>query len=416
MSDLEKYFCIVPWVEVHINADGSYHTCGTQPIPLLTNENNIKNMSIEEWVNSTSQNATRLLKSQGLYEPACDSCMREDVSNGISKRTRENLKSNIDLINFYPTFNQSPDLKYFEYSRENNGQSNYPKPNSFHFSLGNECNLACRMCGPGCSSSLATKLKKEEGYTGPIGINWTSDDNAWNHLVDYMCANENLEFVHVIGGEPFMNPRFEELIDRLITAGKTDIRYFGFTTNGTRINQSIIEKLNQFRYVDIGVSIECGGELNDMTRRGSSYQTVLDNIDLYLQYKKPTMNIVVRPVPSALTVHTIDELFKWCVSRQIDVMSNIIGNPVHLRINQLPPSIKSRLIDQLMQWEFSELPTERAHPRDASRFKEHIDNEVKSIINALRQDNDPAQTEILYQKLQSWGWLDNERINHFFIT
>ena len=28
-----KIFCIVPWVEVHINADGTYHTCGAQPNP-----------------------------------------------------------------------------------------------------------------------------------------------------------------------------------------------------------------------------------------------------------------------------------------------------------------------------------------------------------------------------------------------
>ena len=29
--NLEKVFCNVPWYEIHINADGTYHTCGAQP-------------------------------------------------------------------------------------------------------------------------------------------------------------------------------------------------------------------------------------------------------------------------------------------------------------------------------------------------------------------------------------------------
>ena len=228
-----QVFCNIPWVEVHINADGTYHSCGAQPNTvsntLSGTFNNVHQLTIPEWINTTHQCNARLGKLNGVSESLCGMCYKEESVGSSSKRVKENLKSGISQLHFVKDYVSSPHYPMFEYSTGHGGKTDNLRPFSFHISLGNECNLACKMCGPTASSRLAAEGIKEGTYHGPVLMNWTKDDTSWNHVVDYMCSTEDLRFVHIIGGEPLMNRRFEDLVDRLLVANKTDI-YFGFTT------------------------------------------------------------------------------------------------------------------------------------------------------------------------------------------
>lgn len=415
-----KVFCNIPWIEVHINADGTYHSCGAQPNTvsntLSGTFNNVHQLTIPEWINSRHQCQARMNKLNGVSEELCGMCYKEEAVGSASKRIKENLKSYIRSTkeNFEKDFLRSKELSHFNYSKENAGQSDLLHPHSYHISLGNECNLACKMCGPTASSRLAVELKKSNEYLGPTLMDWTRDSWAWNHVVNYMCETENLQFVHIIGGEPLLNPRFENLIDRLLDAGKTDI-YFGFTTNGTVFNPELIKKLNAFRHVDIGISIEASGALNDYIRQGSSTQTVLDNIDLYLKHRQEGhVYITARVVPSALSVHTLDDLYRWCIDRKLDVVSNVLVWPEYQQIQQLPSDVKARLLEQYSKWEYSNPESGISDPRDPNKFREHIDNEVRAIVNCLQLPNDLNLTQQLYQQLASWHWLGNEDIGKYF--
>jgi sulfatase maturation enzyme AslB (radical SAM superfamily) len=416
---VSKVFCNIPWTEVHINADGSYHSCGAQPNTITRTPEaakyNVHTMSIEDWVNSEHQRNARLNKLAGNSEPLCAMCYKEEELGSSSKRLKENLKSGIHPIKFEESFARSPDYAAFKYSADNLGHSTM-RPNSFHISLGNECNLACRMCTPMASSKIAVEQIKQGLFSGSARMNWTDDNTAWENVVNYVCSTPNLEFVHLIGGEPLLNPKFEELIDRLLLAGKTDI-YLGFTTNGTVVNVPLIEKLNAFRHVDIGVSVECMGPLNDYIRRGSNYETVLNNIETYLKHRKEAhVYVTVRPVPSALSVHTLDELYRWCVDRKVDVMTNILVRPAFMQIQNLPEDIKHRLLIQYKHWQFSEPFPGPSNPRDPNRFKEHIDSEIKAIIKALQEPSNEHYTNELYEKLSLWHWLDQDDIAKYFET
>ncbi len=418
---VSKVFCIVPWFEVHINADGTYHTCGAQPgpgrvpfPPDWVQTHNVHAMRLEDWINSQYQRQVRLDKLAGKREPRCQMCYNEEISGSSSKRVKENLKCKIDHLDFESTYSHSPDVYWFEYSRSNQGLTDFVRPTSYHISLGNECNYACKMCGPWASSQLAVEGLKNGTYSGPARLNWTEDDQAWQHVTDYMCETENLKFVHLIGGEPMMNPRFEQLIDKLLAHGRTDI-YLGYTTNGSLVDPDLIKKLNAFRHVDIGISIECLGPLNDAIRKGTRTQEVLTNIETYLQYKKEAhVYITVRPVPSALSVHTLDDLYRWCADRKIDVMTNILSGPEHLQIRQLPQEIKDRLLEQYQRWEFSEPLPGTSDPRDPNRFREHIDAEIRAVQYWLQQPGDSDLTQKLYEQIKTWGWFDRPEIAKFF--
>ncbi len=391
-------YCTVPWNEVHINADGSYHTCGAQPNRVSGTEFAVKHcvqkMTIREWMQSQYQFQQRSDKLAGVPSELCEICYSEERVGSSSKRTRELQKYST------PVFFKQADI--------------VPLPTSYHISLGNECNLACKMCTPWYSSKIASQQKQLGLYKGPSRLNWTEDETAWNNVVDTMCNTPNLSAVHIIGGEPLLNSKFSDLVDRLLAARKTNI-YLGFTTNGTIFDSKLVNNLKSFRHVDIGISIECIGELNDYIRQGSSYQAVLDNIDLYLKHRiENKVYVTLRAVPSALSVHTLDSLFLWCVDRELDVMTNMLVSPDYLQIQNLPADVKNRLLTQYRRWVFGDSPTTNSNPRDPTRYREHIDKEVKAIIKALEQPNIPAKTKELYEKLSLWHWVDNRDIAKYF--
>lgn len=418
--DKKKYFCNVPWLEVKINADGSYQTCGAQRnVISYTSDKekyNVFNLSIKDWINSDHQARSRLGKVKGQHDNLCQLCYSEESVGSTSKRIRELHKSFIKIEQFDYTYNKSPYRLLFEYSLNNNGLTDNLVPNSYHLSIGNECNLACRFCSPHHSSKIAVERIQEGSYTGPAKMNWTENTEVWNRITDEICKNKELKFLHIIGGETLLNPKFENLIDKLIEANNTDI-YVGFTTNGTLFSQTLMEKLNQFRHVDIGISVETADRLNDYIRKGSDTPGVLTTIENYNSFVSEShIYVTVRPVPSALSVHRLDGLYQWCVDRKIDVMTNILSQPAHLQIQSLPRDIKNRLLEQYNKWVFTEPLAGNWDPRDPNRFKEHIDNEIRSIINALQQDNNPDYTRDLYNKLKLWGWLDDPYTSKFFET
>jgi len=392
----------MPWQEIHINADGSYQTCGDQ-IKDFLHENafretyNVRNMTPEAWMRCQFQTQARLDKLNGVANPACAMCYTEEAAGKSSKRLRE-----IEKFKVIPAAFKQSDLVY--------------EPISYHLSLGNECNLACKMCNPLASSRIASELKQQCQYTGPVIENWTNDDALWNRTIDSMLANKNFKFLHIIGGEPLINRRLEPLLDQLIAAGKTDLKYVGFTTNATVYNQQIMEKLAQFRYVDVGVSIETADRLNDFIRKGSDTKTILANTEQFLQHRRPgRLAITIRTVPSALSVPSIDSLMQWCADRCADVMSNTLVSPEYMQMRHLPQDVKRRLIDRLNRWPYSEPAPEGAHSRDERYYKAHIDAELRAILRQLELPNDAAKTEQLYDQLGRWGWLDDAEIRQHFV-
>ena len=71
---MSKVFCNVPWKEVHINADGTYHSCGAQPNKISGSIDagtyNVFKMTIPEWINSQHQIYSRRIIASLLCQPA----------------------------------------------------------------------------------------------------------------------------------------------------------------------------------------------------------------------------------------------------------------------------------------------------------------------------------------------------------
>ena len=394
---LEKVFCTVPWYEIHINADGTYHTCGSQPNTISGTPDaeifNIDNMPIEEYFNDRKMCNVRIAKLDGVPEPLCELCYGEEDSNNYSKRQRELLKSVIFAgKNFQRSYEQSPFAKHAAYTKENQGKTNIT-PISYHVSLGNECNLACKMCDLKSSSKIAANLKSQGLYHGPVKINWTNNEKAWTSFLSTLKNTKNLKALHVIGGEPFIMPRFVELVNWFIDNNITDI-YFGTTTNGTVFNKKLLDTLSKFTHLDLGISIETPSELNDKIRVGNfKVDTILENIKKIKEYRSDNFFITLRTVPSLLSVAEYDKMIDYSIEIDLPIMSNMLSNPEYLRIGNLAPDIKKTLYNKFTDWiaKFDEKYSIKSdimfNDRDPTQILHTSRKEMMSIINSLRTED-----------------------------
>lgn len=345
MNVNQSIFCNSPWYELHIFWNGDYgFCCQQQDRPyqnLLDNPYNVSKMSIKEWYNSKPMRDARMRMFSDERWANCRACWKEEDTSVSSRRTRSNQKSVIFKEQFLDSIEQSPGYTHFSYSHNNAGKHNR-LPIDLHVDLGNYCNLACKMCWSGASSTIASQEKQWGILTNDqhIGTDWTKDSFVWNKFLDDI-ATLPIHNIHFMGGETLIQPSFEKMIDYLLAQGRDDLN-LSFVTNGTSFNQKLIQKLSKFNRVGIEVSIEAISDVNKYVRMGADTELVLENIDKYLEYATDHITVTVRSAPSALTIRDYYQLIEYCIDKKLLMQSLIVTEPESQNVAVLPLSIRKQ--------------------------------------------------------------------------
>lgn len=406
----KNVFCNVPWTNLHIYWDGSYGMCcneSDKPYSVLEKQYNIANMSIPEWFASEPMRNIRLKMFGDQLVDNCKWCYAEESVNYESRRIKENFKSVIFTERgFYRSYQQSPTYKIFESSKQTGTTDILPI--DWHVDLGNECNLACKMCAPKASSKIAAQYRQWAiaGAAQSIFTNWTANDDTWRRFLDGILQTPNLNRIHFMGGEPLLNKRFEGLLDFLLL-NKKNISV-SFVTNGTIYKQSIIDKLLQFKSSDIEMSIESFDRTNDYIRQGSEVNRLIENIKKINDQTTDKFKLVIRSVPQLLSVNSYYNLIEWCLEHRVSLQAIPLKKPTHLQINVLPWDIRQQIIEkyqstkhkleQLVNKKFNSLAT----GRDSSKLEQQLLRETASIISLL---STPSDLDVDSQRQQLAIWL-----------
>ena len=349
MTD-KNIFCNAPWYELQIYWDGSLGFCCQEDHKLypdnLSGHYNVSQMTIAEWFDSEPMRAARMGMLGSKPNSICRRCYHEQEHNGTSRRHKSNQKSVIfTKTAFNESYLQSPGYTKFESSRINQGAYD-GMPIDLHIDLGNYCNLACKMCRPQASSVIAAQEVKwgNKDALQYVGTDWTRNEVVWSRVLDELASIPNLNNIHFMGGETLITKRFENFVDFMIARGRTDL-HFSFITNGTTFNESLLDKLTQFKRVGIEVSIETITEHNTYQRQGTDNEQVLKNLDRYLEYcNGDNITLTARPAISALTIGYYHTLLRYCIERKIIVKSLWVSKPDFLNPNILPRAIKQEYI------------------------------------------------------------------------
>ena len=404
----KNIFCNTPWYELHIYWDGSLGICCQESHKLYSptdNQYNIATMSINEWFNSDPvQNfRTSILGNSKLSE--CRRCYMEEDHGGNSRRLKSNQKSVIfTRTAFEESFRQSPGYRHFSSSITDT------QPIDIHVDLGNFCNLACKMCKPEASSTIASQQVKWgiESSRQYLGTDWTKNLTVWNSFKQQLLSIPNLSNIHFMGGETLLTNRFDDLVDTMIEHNRFDI-CFSFVTNGTVFRSELLDKLKQFRRVGIEISIETIDEHNTYQRQGTNTELVLENIKKYQQWcNGSNITITLRPAPSLLTIGYYTELLQYALDNQFVVKSNLCYKPRFLSIEILPEEIKTKY--QIKYKEFLAQVTDvhaasDYNASDPNNFKLIIKEQAEMCLHALSTPtplDSMEQLEAMVRHCERW--------------
>ena len=332
MKPDQNIFCNTPWYELHVYWDGSLGICCQEDHKLYAESDsqyNIATMSIQDWFNSepVRRFRTGILGDQPLSE--CRRCYIEEDHGGNSRRLRSNQKSVIfTRTAFEHSVKQSPGYPHFVKSHQQQGSTD-TLPVDIHIDLGNFCNLACKMCNPRASSTIASQqvrwgMASSRQY---LGTDWTRNQSVWDSFKQQLVVLPGLNNIHFMGGETLLTDRFEDLVDTMILHEKFDL-CFSFVTNGTVFRPELLNKLKLFRRVGIEVSIETVDAHNAYQRQGTDTDLVLSNIKRYQQYcNNSSITVALRPAPSLLSIGYYAGLLEYALQNQFIVKGLLCYDP-----------------------------------------------------------------------------------------
>jgi MoaA/NifB/PqqE/SkfB family radical SAM enzyme len=349
----EKTFCSSPWFHVRLTYDGSFEPCRWAKNPVRSES--FQDQTLMQYYNSNQMKVFRTQLLNGEKPNYCSTCYYEESFGKINGRIRQLNKSAIDVNNFNLTARSSPHYKNFEYSLNNNGLADLA-PVDLQIELGNICNSACIMCVPEASSRLEQDYHKLNKINSKLFLkpksytSWTQDPLLIDRFVDELAAIPNLRYIHFLGGETLYEEAFYVICEKLIDLDIAKNVIVGTTTNGTIYNERIQRFVENFKQFHLGISIESVTELNDYIRWPGRIDSILPNIDKFLNLRNvnPELYISLRVTPNVFSVYEIDKLFVYMIENHVIAEScNILHDPQQLRMELIPDDIRTEIKQKL---------------------------------------------------------------------
>jgi sulfatase maturation enzyme AslB (radical SAM superfamily) len=177
--------------------------------------------------------------------------------------------------------------------------SNDEKINYLEFNGSNICNLACLHCSPKFSSKWLTEWKKLEkilpgGMLDPAKNEKSSSEFLTNSKLVLKNLKEldlsDLRNVAFKGGDPMLNDETLIAIKHFEDISILDKLEIQIITNGTIINEELLQLLNKAKKVLITVSVDGVGKLNEYIRYGSNTNSNTEqlkkNIEIFASFIK----------------------------------------------------------------------------------------------------------------------------------
>jgi len=380
-------FCIQPWIHLASWNDGNVPLCC-----IATPEQglNLNQQTPSEVWNSEQFKTARLMFLEGEKLPQCNSCWKEESSGIKSHRIIENQIWQRKLGTEY--------LENLIASTHGDGSVDH-KPIALDLRLGNTCNLQCVMCRPRDSSKWLQDSKKLASIlvNPQVKGDWDykansiSNTDCFDWFERLETQNSLDEFIgdirHIIfgGGEPLLIKDHERFITKLVESGASKNIELRYHTNGTIMNEKFISLWDNFKEVEIMVSLDDWGTRNDYVRYPANWEVVSKNLD---RLNETGNNIVVSLLTTvhAMNIYNlpdfaqsiIDRKWKKICKRNGGLMS--IGTthwPRYMSTTVLPKEVKDKIIEH---WEsFTDL-------NNNDRWKNRIKSQIE-YMNSTDESN-----------------------------
>jgi MoaA/NifB/PqqE/SkfB family radical SAM enzyme len=222
----------------------------------------------------------------------------------------------------------------------------------FDLKLGNRCNLSCNICSPKSSSKVANIrvssdiISNDEYQRISQLVNWNTSDQFRDQI---MQLADNLLYLDIYGGEPFMNKAHFVLLHHLIDLGVSKNISIDYNTNGTIYSEKFFALWKEFKSVKVSFSIDDINDRFEFQRAGADWSSVCDNIARYNQKVSNNFATDIFATVNSQNVYYLPELLEWTTQQQCsqNISFNILTLPTVYAINNLSEPIKLKVQEKL---------------------------------------------------------------------
>ena len=334
-------FCMHPFTGLATREDGAIQVCcRSHPIGWIQNE------TLEEVWNNDNMKRIRKQVLTGYRPPECEPCFSLE-DQGVESLRLRHVKGTI------------PEARIKLYPRATDAMSSdYTMPfeiPTMELKLNNLCNLKCRMCHPGDSTSWNDWAEIKDYYkdTGKVIYNLVEEHNLENKpLLDKFENNPNwwesleknlphFRRVEFAGGEPLMDPQHYRILDMLAPYGdQIEIKYATNLTTLGKNNRTVWEYWPKFKSVAVNVSIDGIGISYEYIRGNASWAELINNIK-QIQTIPNISRIVGAVAVQVSNVLVLDKMIEYFLNDLgIVFYTNMVKYPDVLSIQVLPAPLK----------------------------------------------------------------------------
>lgn len=379
----DQKFCPMPWLHLHIDTQGKIRACCSTPITFGDAD---KDSLSEIWEGKSINDFRQLVLEKGV-DNRCAACLNREAAGKASMRT--------ETIAKFPELTQSII----------DGKEVDIKPVYLDIRFSNLCNLRCRTCWHGASSSWFEEAKLLGNTAGKQAIIKATEDNH-GLIKEVMKLIDEVKEVYFAGGEPLMMEEHYELLDQLRLSGQQPL--LRYNTNLSRLqlkDESVLEYWQHFDQVQVSVSIDEMEGRGEYVRKGLKWPQLLENMRL-IQTQCPHVKLEIAPTVSVFNVDRLGEMHRFFVEAGLigvnDIYLNMLDRPLYYNIVHLRDEQKADAKETIE----SHLVWLRQHQAQSAVIKE-----FQSIIDYLYSR--PASPKYQMQFRQKTKELDRMRKENY---
>jgi pyruvate-formate lyase-activating enzyme len=379
--------CILPWIHLEVVPEGNTKICcvAREAVRDKGHPMNVASSSLEEIRSSQYLRSVRSALADGRKIPVCAHCWEQEQRGEGSERQIWN-----------GIFTEA--VNTLQARLEEGAEAAEPMPLQYlQISVGNKCNLACRMCNASYSSRIAedpvhskwAPAMDREGTVGGVGENarrsilarqgppprpgWVEGTPWFEQPAfvekDMMGAGSTLKMLYVTGGEPFFVPAFDRILDDYVARGLARDMVISLNTNLFHNERRIaraMESLLRFKYCHLAPSIDGHGAVYEYIRYPAKWDIVERNIRFVadLRRQRENLYVMLTTVAQAYNCFNLPELLSFADELSLECKPHVLDGPPQLRPQVLPRELRLRAAEGLSA--YAATPADPG-PRTANR-------------------------------------------------
>ncbi len=289
-------FCVLPFNSISIAPTGELRPCCNTD--RYKYNSTVQDSNIENIINNSDAVSLRDSFLKNEKDSRCDRCWKiESIGNKSFRETaNSDLDKGIQTINFSKVKNKIDynDIRYID------------------ITLGNKCNLACRMCNASSSSLYAMQLAQLDEHYGPINLDF--DRGTRNKILEAIDRSKNLNTIYLLGGEPLVNDFHDEIINLLIQKKISKNITLHYSTNLQIDVEKYLALWQNFKLIQLGISIDGTNETYEYIRWPGRWNKLYKNLQKVIEFRnKDKFNLLYPSIATTvqnLNAHNIPDLIE----------------------------------------------------------------------------------------------------------